>query len=163
MRTVAPRLIVPEKYAADFGFDKAKHTFVTFEEEPHIPHEGFPATFQMQHLLHCIDFLRQGLYFNADHYRKIHAAAWNGSEGHEERLQMHLLHCVDTLRLSTLCAADVRPFPFLLETNGVFRDFRLPHQCRNWASVRDFSEDLRNGFGDAGKVKLDDHHTKEVS
>ncbi|KAF2206795.1 hypothetical protein CERZMDRAFT_24634, partial [Cercospora zeae-maydis SCOH1-5] len=98
--TYSSSLIIPEKYAADFGLNRSKHTFVTFESSPGIPHEGYPATLMMVHNLHCINFLWQGLYFNHEYYRKIQTIGWNGSEGHEDRLRVHLLHCVDSLRQS---------------------------------------------------------------
>ncbi|EGP82880.1 uncharacterized protein MYCGRDRAFT_28882, partial [Zymoseptoria tritici IPO323] len=95
---------------------------------------GFPANIQAMHQMHCIDFLRQGLFFNYEFYRSIHPVAWIDST--PELIVKHLSHCIDVLRQHVMCEADLRVTGFL--KNGP-PDFATEKQCRNFTAVRDFA------------------------
>ncbi|SMY28685.1 unnamed protein product [Zymoseptoria tritici ST99CH_1A5] len=153
-----PALLVPKEYAADFHLDPSIHLFYTPGQKgvpSDIKYEGFPVNIQMNHQLHCVNFLRQGLYFNHQYYRDSHHMTWNTTN--EKALQIHLNHCVDSLRQHIMCNADARVLPYLTSTKGKFEDFTLPRKCRNWEDVRDFAKKhIWSATG--GQEWLDDRH-----
>ncbi|SMR60856.1 unnamed protein product [Zymoseptoria tritici ST99CH_1E4] len=149
--TYAKAVLVPMEYAEDFGLDRNIHQY--FEPSTaHVPYAGFPANIQAMHQMHCIDFLRQGLFFNYEFYRGIHPVAWLNST--PELFVKHLSHCIDALRQHIMCEADLRVTGFL--KNGP-PDFATEKQCRNFTAVRDFAvEHQWEGADDNQDV--DDHH-----
>ncbi|KAJ1337543.1 oxidase UstYa family protein [Microdochium nivale] len=68
---------------------------------------GYLAMLEVFHLLHCLNTLRMGLFYNYDKYYK------KMDEGvHDENIYTHFDHCIDMLRLQLTCTADVTPALF---------------------------------------------------
>jgi hypothetical protein len=153
-----PSMLLPEEYAADFNVDKSIHSFVApgqHDAPPDLKSSGFPVRLEMTHQLHCLNFLRQGLYFNYQYYKDTHHMSWNDTN--EESVRAHLSHCVDSLRQHIMCGADTRVHPYLKSTDGQFGDFGLPRKCRNWESARDFAA-KHSWSRISGPKRLDDRH-----
>ncbi|KAF7194406.1 hypothetical protein HII31_04211 [Pseudocercospora fuligena] len=95
----AAPVLVPLEYGSDFNFDPEKHAIVRPGDEAHgsgeVPYEGYPASIEVMHKLHCLNFLRQAAYYNHQYYRSIHGKPWHLNE-HE--LVRHIGHCVDIFR-----------------------------------------------------------------
>jgi hypothetical protein len=108
------------------------------------PYAGTPVKIQAQHYLHCVNYLRQGLYYNVDYYRRTNHPLWNAKSdkmyGTHTLAELHTAHCVDQLRQVIMCEVDLDVVPFLhdevQETN--YLDFAQKKQCRNWQSLAEW-------------------------
>ncbi|KAK8207545.1 hypothetical protein IWZ00DRAFT_576791 [Phyllosticta capitalensis] len=103
---------------------------------------GFVANVQGLHDLHCLNLLRQGLYFNYDYYHGKREGAWVNSD---EVVRKHVTHCLDNLRQTLMCNTDVgvmgqvwvrfkpadEPFAYV--------DFNTRHTCRNFDAIREWA------------------------
>ena len=65
---------------------------------------GFVAQMEVFHQLHCLDTLRQGLYFNYDYYHTNRRGVWERSDA---VVRKHMGHCLDLLRTQLQCTADI--------------------------------------------------------
>ncbi|KAH7033608.1 uncharacterized protein B0I36DRAFT_321752 [Microdochium trichocladiopsis] len=64
---------------------------------------GFIVNVEAMHHLHCLNLLRQSLYFNYPYYKKLGQGAFvNG----DDIVQLHVTHCLDTVRQVLMCNAD---------------------------------------------------------
>jgi hypothetical protein len=104
------------------------------------------------HQLHCVDFIRQGLYYNHEYYRNIHSIAW--VENQSAALKQHLAHCVDLMRQLVICEADNRVTGYLKSGPP---DFATTKQCRNFEAVRDFAVEHQWAKADH-YTDIDDRH-----
>ncbi|KIM98388.1 hypothetical protein OIDMADRAFT_167208 [Oidiodendron maius Zn] len=101
---------------------------------------GYPVIVEGFHNIHCLNLLRQALYFNADKYHDWKEGAWSNDE---ETLQKHIGHCVDMLRIVLMCTADTGVHPFVWAKNSnngsipphVFPDFQRSHKCKNFDTI----------------------------
>lgn len=104
-------------------------------ENGSVPYSGYPVEIQTAHFLHCVNLLRQGLWFNVDYYRATHPS-WDGDN--IGILEKHVLHCVDALRQFIMCDVDLQVIPwFEAEVDGRKKgkpDFTRPKQCKNFES-----------------------------
>jgi len=100
---------------------------------------GFPANVEGLHHLHCLNLLRQSLYFNFDYYHSLGEGAFINSD---EILRFHVTHCLDILRQQLMCTVDIgvlgqvwwnRNEPLALP------DFNTRHKCRNFDAVRQWA------------------------
>ncbi|KAK9412932.1 hypothetical protein SUNI508_12237 [Seiridium unicorne] len=106
---------------------------------------GYLAMLEVFHLLHCLNTLRMGLWYNYDKYYKQY------DEGvHEENIFTHFVltsvpdHCIDMLRMSLMCTADVTPALFYDPLDKPQRRDALPdwssqHTCRNFDSILEWN------------------------
>ncbi|KAL2819571.1 hypothetical protein BDW59DRAFT_181645 [Aspergillus cavernicola] len=101
---------------------------------------GYPANIEGLHHLHCLNLLRQSLYYNYDHY---HSRGDGAFKNDDYILRRHVSHCLDILRQQLMCTIDIgvlgqvwihpeHPSPFL--------DFNTEHRCRNFEDIRDWAE-----------------------
>ncbi|KAF7195122.1 Oxidase ustYa [Pseudocercospora fuligena] len=133
--------ILPEEYAPAYGVSRSQHHHLTPDTDPDVPYAGFPVNIQVFHQLHCLNMLRQGLYHNADFYRKDPSnIAWSGDQ--DEVLQAHLAHCVDDLRQLIMCFADNDVVPYLKPEGNIqpMPEFSRWKKCRNFESLRQWGE-----------------------
>ncbi|KAJ6036866.1 hypothetical protein N7540_001145 [Penicillium herquei] len=98
---------------------------------------GYMASLEVNHQLHCVNFLRKSLFRDYYQTRSVEFS------DHPEMIHTHLLHCVEMLRQFVMCHADVgvithnwvedypRPYP----------DFNTWHQCRNFENVLQWAKD----------------------
>jgi hypothetical protein len=146
----AKAVVVPVEYAQDFDIDPNRHWFVS-PNTHNVSYAGYPAHVQAMHQLHCLDYIRQGLYYNNEYYRSIHSIAWLGGP---DPTAKHLAHCVDSLRQLIMCEADTRLAPY--NKNGS-PDFAITKSCRNFEAVRDFA--IQHQWEHADSLSsVDDNH-----
>ncbi|KAM3418223.1 hypothetical protein BST61_g4225 [Cercospora zeina] len=105
---------------------------------------GFPANLEGLHHLHCLNLVRQALYYNIDYYRAKGTGAF---ENDEVVVQKHVSHCLDIIRQQLMCQIDVgvlgqvwwqpkdSPMP------EAFVDFNTKHVCKNFDAVRQWAEE----------------------
>ncbi|EME78254.1 uncharacterized protein MYCFIDRAFT_199506 [Pseudocercospora fijiensis CIRAD86] len=108
-------VLVPLEYGNDFNFDPEKHAIVRPDDGAFgpgkVPYAGYPASIEVMHKLHCLNFLRQAAYYNHQYYRSIHGKPWHLGE-HE--LVRHIGHCVDIFRQKIICEAEIELVPFTI-------------------------------------------------
>jgi hypothetical protein len=89
------------------------------------------------HQLHCLDTLRQGLYFNYDYYHTNRRGVWERSDA---VVRKHMGHCLDLLRTQLQCTADIGLVGMLwVNASGTpeeFANFRTEHRCRDFEAIR---------------------------
>ncbi|KAL4879877.1 hypothetical protein BJY04DRAFT_219684 [Aspergillus karnatakaensis] len=101
---------------------------------------GYPANVEGLHHLHCLNLLRQSLYYNYNYY---YTQATGAFKNNDFILRKHVSHCLDILRQQLMCTIDVgvlgqvwihpdNPSPFV--------DFNTEHQCRNFEDIRQWAE-----------------------
>ncbi|OJK01993.1 hypothetical protein ASPACDRAFT_114478 [Aspergillus aculeatus ATCC 16872] len=101
---------------------------------------GYPANVEGFHHLHCLNLLRQSLYYNYDYYHNLGTGAFTNDD---YIVRHHVSHCLDVLRQELMCSLDVgvlgqvwvhpeHPEPFV--------DFNTKHQCRNFEEIREWAE-----------------------
>ncbi|KAL5341429.1 hypothetical protein BJX70DRAFT_358731 [Aspergillus crustosus] len=101
---------------------------------------GYPANIEGLHHLHCLNLLRQSLYYNHAYYK----AQGTGAFANDEFIvRKHVSHCLDIIRQQLMCTIDIgvlgqvwihpdEPSPFV--------DFNTDHRCRNFEDVRAWAE-----------------------
>ncbi|KAI9735458.1 MAG: hypothetical protein M1818_006464 [Claussenomyces sp. TS43310] len=98
---------------------------------------GFIAQMEVFHQLHCLDTLRQGMYFNYDYYQANRKGVWERSDA---IVRKHMGHCIDLLRLQLQCTADVGLVGLMwVNASGTpveFAQFTGEHKCRDFDAVR---------------------------
>ncbi|PMD64200.1 uncharacterized protein K444DRAFT_660561 [Hyaloscypha bicolor E] len=102
---------------------------------------GFPANVEGLHHLHCLNLVRQSLYYNIDYYR----AEGKGAFVNEDMIvRHHVSHCLDIIRQQLMCTVDTgmlgqvwwdKSFP------KAFVDFNTEHKCKNFDAVRQWAEE----------------------
>jgi hypothetical protein len=65
---------------------------------------GYPANIEGLHHLHCLNLLRQSLYYNYAYYQALGKGAFSNPP---PILRFHVSHCLDILRQQLMCAVDV--------------------------------------------------------
>ncbi|GCB21438.1 naringenin,2-oxoglutarate 3-dioxygenase [Aspergillus awamori] len=101
---------------------------------------GYPANVEGFHHLHCLNLLRQSLYYNYDYYHDLGKGAFTNNDYVVRR---HVTHCLDIIRQQLMCTVDVgvlgqvwvhpdHPEPFV--------DFNTEHKCRNFEEIRDWAQ-----------------------
>lgn len=95
------------------------------------------------HQLHCVNLVRQALFFNHDYYSS-HSHPHVGDSFHDDPNIVigHVNHCIDMLRELIMCRAeaDVVPYLWLTGNGDTIPDFGRAKQCRNFESVRMWAE-----------------------
>ncbi|KAH7077437.1 hypothetical protein FB567DRAFT_596604 [Paraphoma chrysanthemicola] len=103
---------------------------------------GYPALIKGFHHVHCLNLLRQSLYWNFGHYQAEHKLAFGDDF---PLLKHHIHHCLDSLRQLLLCEIDVGVYGYVWfhlpgdRLRPTF-DFNSTHKCRNFEEIREWSE-----------------------
>ncbi|KAF4307442.1 hypothetical protein GTA08_BOTSDO03728 [Botryosphaeria dothidea] len=103
---------------------------------------GYPANVEGLHQLHCLNLVRQSLYYNYDYYHRAGKGAFSNAD---HIVQKHVSHCLDIVRQQLMCTVDTgvlgqvwfQPSNAPLEA---FVDFNTQHKCRNYEAVRAWAE-----------------------
>ncbi|KAJ5419546.1 uncharacterized protein N7487_003096 [Penicillium crustosum] len=101
---------------------------------------GFPANVEGLHHLHCLNLLRQSLYYNYDYYH----TRGMGPSRTMTILSAATSHCLDILRQELMCTVDsgvlgqVWIYP---ENPEPYVDFNTQHRCKNFDAVRRWAEE----------------------
>nr|OQO25425.1 hypothetical protein B0A51_06508 [Rachicladosporium sp. CCFEE 5018] len=103
---------------------------------------GYPANVEGLHHLHCLNLLRQSLYYNFDHYQALGKGAFMNPP---HIVQKHVTHCLDILRQQLMCTVDIGLLgqvwyqPPDKRYPEAFVDFNTKHTCRNFDEVREWA------------------------
>jgi hypothetical protein len=145
--------IIPEEYAERVGFSPG------MVKQRASDGGGFMAQMEVFHQLHCLDTLRQGLYFNYDYYHENRDGVWGRSDAVVRKhmgksLSLHTIlcsgkltyrtgHCLDLLRLQLQCTADVGLISMMwVNATGTpveFAKFTGEHRCRDFGAIREWA------------------------
>ncbi|KAI8298365.1 Cyclochlorotine biosynthesis protein O [Colletotrichum sp. SAR11_240] len=126
-----------------------------------IPEEkggGYLAMLEVFHLLHCLNSLRMGLFYNYEHYKFL-------DEGvPDENIFTHYDHCIDMLRMNLMCYADVTPALFVDPLSNPLRRDALPnwssmHTCRDFDAILDWN---KHGPRSSNRFRLRDMRKKDT-
>ncbi|KAL4981978.1 hypothetical protein BDW68DRAFT_182986 [Aspergillus falconensis] len=101
---------------------------------------GYPANVEGFHHLHCLNLLRQSLYYNYDYYRSKGDGAFRNEDF---IVRKHVSHCLDILRQQLMCTIDVGVLGQIWihpENPRPFVDFNTEHVCRNFEDIRAWAE-----------------------
>ncbi|KXT07799.1 hypothetical protein AC579_10259 [Pseudocercospora musae] len=143
MGFTGPPSIIPLEEAHHWNLKK-EHVTTDPQSDPTAPYAGVIVKLQVHHDLHCVNYLRQAMYFNRDYYVRTNHASWTAKEhemhGKYPLVELHLAHCVDYLRQMILCQADLGVIPFVQRGDAQVLDFARPRQCRNYESVMEWYE-----------------------
>jgi len=102
---------------------------------------GYPANVEGLHHLHCLNLLRQSLYYNFDYY---HALGKGAFQNNDVVLKNHVTHCLDILRQQLMCGVDVGMLGQVWwdpKAPKSFVDFNTKHVCRNFDEIRQWAEE----------------------
>ncbi|KAF5500717.1 Cyclochlorotine biosynthesis protein O [Colletotrichum siamense] len=124
-----------------------------------IPEEqggGYLAMLEVFHLLHCLNSLRMGLFYNYEHYKFL------DEDVPDENIYTHYDHCIDMLRMNLMCYADVTPALFVDPLNNPLRRDALPnwssmHTCRDFDAILDWN---KHGPRSSNRSRLRDMRKK---
>ncbi|KAE9379628.1 hypothetical protein N431DRAFT_326549, partial [Stipitochalara longipes BDJ] len=123
--------VIPEKEAERVGFTPGMVKLRASEGG------GFVAQMEVFHNLHCLDTLRQGLYFNYDYYHTNRDGVWGRSDA---VVRKHMGHCLDLLRFSLQCSADIGliGMSWVNATGKPVEAAKFvgEHQCRDFEAVK---------------------------
>jgi hypothetical protein len=96
--------------------------------------DAYIASVAVLHRLHCLNFLRQGVYF--DYY--FGNLFPGGNLNHEH--QGHVNHCLEVLRQDLICRASTDIIPFAWYDNDEKAvDYSLNRKCGNIDGIRDWA------------------------
>ncbi|KAF2210522.1 hypothetical protein CERZMDRAFT_45518 [Cercospora zeae-maydis SCOH1-5] len=104
---------------------------------------GYPANVEGLHQLHCLNLVRQALYYNIDYYRAKGEGAFVNKE---PIVQLHVSHCLDIIRQQLMCQVDIGVLgqvwwkPKDREEPEAFVDFNTKHVCKNFDAIRQWAE-----------------------
>ncbi|KIW09900.1 hypothetical protein PV08_11676 [Exophiala spinifera] len=101
---------------------------------------GYPANVEGLHQLHCLNLLRQALYYNFDYYHALKQGAFKNDDN---ILKKHVSHCLDILRQQLMCTVDIGVLGqvwYNPSSPAPFVDFNTMHKCRNFEDVRKWAE-----------------------
>ncbi|KAK7539774.1 tat pathway signal sequence [Phyllosticta citribraziliensis] len=104
---------------------------------------GFVANVEGMHQLHCLNLLREGLYYNYDYYKAKGDGAWVNSD---HVIRRHVSHCLDIIRQNLMCNVDIGVLgqvwvQFDDDDPFAYVDFNTKHTCRNFDQVREWAKE----------------------
>lgn len=136
-------MVIPKSEAHAYDIT-SQHISLDKATNPKAPYSGVTVKLQAQHMLHCVNLLRQGLWYNQPYYASTNHPSWDAHSqvmyGNYSLVELHTAHCVDQLRQLVMCDVDLRVLPFMESKEGgeVVMDFARPKQCRNYKSMLDW-------------------------
>ncbi|KAL4779836.1 hypothetical protein BJX76DRAFT_351455 [Aspergillus varians] len=101
---------------------------------------GYPANVEGLHHLHCLNLLRQSLYYNYEYY---HVKGAGPFKNNDFIVRRHVSHCLDIIRQQLMCTIDVGVLGQVWvhpDRPSAFVDFNTEHQCRNFEDIRAWAE-----------------------
>jgi hypothetical protein len=102
---------------------------------------GFPANVEGLHHLHCLNLLRQSLYYNIDYYRSQGKGAFINED---MIVRHHVSHCLDIIRQQLMCTPDTGLLGQVWWDPShpkAFVDFNTEHKCKNFDAIRQWAEE----------------------
>jgi len=104
---------------------------------------GFLVNVEGMHHLHCLNLVRQALYFNYDRYMEMGKHAFKNEE---PIVRLHVTHCIDTIRQVLMCNVDTGVLGQVWvdpQEPMAFPDFNTQHVCKNYDVIRQWAEKLQ--------------------
>ncbi|CAK7568010.1 MAG: hypothetical protein SEPTF4163_005988 [Sporothrix epigloea] len=104
---------------------------------------GFLVNVEGMHHLHCLNLVRQSLYYNYPYYKDMGKHAFQNSD---DILQKHVSHCIDILRQVLMCNFDTGVLGQVWydpASPSAFPDFHTTHVCKNYDALRQWAEQLQ--------------------
>jgi len=99
---------------------------------------GYLALVEVLHHLHCLDLVRQALWWNYPYYREKGKFDFSIDD---ENLRIHVFHCLDTIRQQLMCNADYGVLGMVhIKDYTPFIDFGTEHTCRNFDDIREWAK-----------------------
>ncbi|CAG8981594.1 hypothetical protein HYALB_00009473 [Hymenoscyphus albidus] len=126
---------IPVEEAAASGLD---HTKVQINPKYG---GGFPANVEGLHHLHCLNLLRQSLYFNYAYYHEKGEGAFTNDD---MIVKYHVTHCLDIIRRQLMCKPDTGVLGQIWwdkDAPKAFVDFNTEHKCKNYEAIRQWAEE----------------------
>ncbi|TVY67479.1 Oxidase ustYa [Lachnellula suecica] len=102
---------------------------------------GFPANIEGLHHLHCLNLLRQSLYFNYDYYKNEGKGAFVNEDN---IVRFHVTHCMDIIRQQLMCMPDTGVLGQVWwdpAAPKAFVDFNTQHKCKDFEAIRRWAEE----------------------
>jgi len=102
---------------------------------------GYPANVEGLHHLHCLNLVRQSLYYNYDYY---HAKGTGAFKNDDNIVRHHVSHCLDIVRQQLMCQPDTGLLGQVWwnkEMPTSFVDFNTNHTCKNFDAIRQWAEE----------------------
>ncbi|KAI7776639.1 hypothetical protein LA080_004731 [Diaporthe eres] len=118
---------------------------------------GFFVNVEGMHHLHCLNLVRQGLYFNYDYYKEMGTGAFVNDDMIVEK---HISHCLDTIRQTLMCNTDTGVLGqvwFDQDSPTAFPDFNTKHKCKNFDDISKWAVEHQEPIPD----ELPDDYMKE--
>ncbi|OAK99032.1 hypothetical protein IQ06DRAFT_357079 [Phaeosphaeriaceae sp. SRC1lsM3a] len=120
-----------------------KNRTVPMDDEGH-----YIVTLDVFHQLHCLNKLREKIYWNVTNY---------GEPEHSHLNVVHIDHCIDQLRQSLMCTVDVTPIPYewYPKYGAYMPSTGIMHTCRNFEAVQNWAKKRPAGVWDTKKYRVD--------
>ncbi|EMD95383.1 hypothetical protein COCC4DRAFT_150591 [Bipolaris maydis ATCC 48331] len=98
--------------------------------------ESFLVSLDVMHQIHCLDTLRENLWYNRDWYA-THQEQHPKLSVHKA----HTNHCLDALRERLMCLSDVTflPMVYIDREGWTLPDFERRHKCHNFDATREWA------------------------
>ncbi|EME85259.1 uncharacterized protein MYCFIDRAFT_202063 [Pseudocercospora fijiensis CIRAD86] len=137
-------ITIPVSQGPAHGLDIHRHVILP---EKINGEDHFIATIEVVHHLHCLNMLRQNLWYQRDWYKEHHE-----SDAAESLKIIHINHCLDNLRHRLMCTADrgLVPWTWASAPSGIVVDFERAHRCRNAQPILDWA--IQNQYPDKPKA-----------
>ena len=121
-------IVITSAQARALGKDPA--TLVRMPQSFGYGKDAFPAQLDVFHQLHCLNVLREAVYYRDQDSDLAMAQTGSSSPLYRE----HLGHCVDQLYQFIRCNAntDLVTFNWMEKQESPFPDFNVRHQCRDF-------------------------------
>ncbi|KAJ8062858.1 hypothetical protein OCU04_008112 [Sclerotinia nivalis] len=110
---------------------------------------GFPVNLEGLHHLHCLNLVRQSLYYNYDYYHEQGEGAFVNDDN---VVQYHVSHCLDIIRQQLMCQVDTGVLGQVWWDKSkpqAFVDFNTEHKCKNFDAIRQWAEGRQMPAGGA--------------
>ncbi|CAD6502133.1 BgTH12-02374 [Blumeria graminis f. sp. triticale] len=101
---------------------------------------GFPTNVEGLHHLHCLNLVRQSLYYNIEYYRAQKKGAFVNDEN---VIRHHISHCLDIIRQQLICTPNTSLLGQVWwdpKAPKAFVDFNTEHECKNFEAIRSWAE-----------------------
>ncbi|APA08545.1 hypothetical protein sscle_04g033150 [Sclerotinia sclerotiorum 1980 UF-70] len=108
---------------------------------------GFPVNLEGLHHLHCLNLVRQSLYYNYDYYHEKGEGAFVNDDN---VVQYHVSHCLDIIRQQLMCQVDTGVLGQVWWDKSkpqAFVDFNTEHKCKNFDAIRQWAEERQMPAG----------------
>lgn len=93
------------------------------------------------HHLHCLNLVRQALYYNYDYYHEKKTGAFVNDDN---IVRHHVSHCLDIVRQQLMCQPDTGLLGQVWwnqDAPTAFVDFNTEHKCKNFDAIRKWAEE----------------------